>query len=225
MMNDETKRESAPYNPATMVASSLVSSKAVWYKRPWFLITLVVVVVVGVSILTDLPHPITNAEDISAQNASMSQINSDLAPCALAVSEAFSFYNEDMASRLTSAHVTQVKKLLIDDHTACSFASGSVYDLTNNYQSLLTPAGKRIDSMHTILVTWITSDAVAAITDIQYHFQHPSSNAKVSRLAYRESLLAKERLEALTDWQDANNLLATTLTPLKIPLLPHLTGT
>jgi len=225
MMDNETDHDSTPYDPATMVASSLASYKAIWYKRPWFLITAIIVVVVGVSILTDLPHPITNAEDISAQNASMGQINNDLAPCALAVSEAFSFYNEDMAGQLTKAHIAQVQKLLIDDHTACSFASGSVYDLTNNYQSLLTPAGKHIDAMHTILVTWITSDAVAAISNIQYHFAHPTSTAKVARLAYRQNLLEKERLQALAQWQDANSLLRTTLTPLKIPHLPHLAGT
>jgi hypothetical protein len=213
------------YDPASMPAASLGTMRSIWYRRPWFILTIGVILVVGISVLTDLPHPITRAENTSDQNASIKQINADIAPCVFAVKEAFSFYNEDVAGKLTSSDLTQVPGLLVGDQSACSFASGSIYDLTNNVQITETAAGRKLNGMMPIIVSWTTDSALAAIDSIMFHFKHPTSTSYVRALTISEGQLVKKRSEINLDVLAASKILGTTLKEIKLPVLPHLTGT
>ncbi len=224
MIDDERGVGEVSYDPASMAASSLGSIKAIWYKRPWFLITVSIVVVVAVSVLSDLPHPITKAQDASAQNATMKEVNTDIAPCAFAVKQAFSFYLEQQAGTLTSSNLSQVPKLLTEDQVSCSFAGAPVTDLTNNIQVLDTNAGKNIDKMKAVVVTWMTNDADAAISDILYLFNRPGDAKKLHDLAVQEAFLTKDRAAALNDVMDANAVLGVSLDMPKLPVLPPLPG-
>ena len=208
-----------------MAAASLESTVVVWYKRPWFLITLGIVVVLGVSVITDLPQHITKAQDASEQNDSIHQINIDIAPCVYAVQQSFNFYQEKVTGNLTAAHLKQVPALLVGDQTACSFASGGVYDLTNNIQVNDTTAGIHIDHMLSVIVTWVTSDALAAIEDIQYLFAHPGNAAKMEKLTKREALLAGDKSKINSDFKAAEDVLGLALKKPNIPALPTLSGT
>jgi len=208
-----------------MAASSLESPVLVWYKRPRFLIILAIVVVLGVSVITDLPRHITKAQDASEQNDSIHQINTDVAPCVFAVQQSFNFYQEHVTGKLSAANLKQVPALLVGDQTACSFASGGVYDLTNNIQVNDTKAGKHIDRMLSVIVTWSTSDALAAIEDIQYLFTHPGNTAKIARLTSREALLAQDKVKIDAEFKAAEDVLGIALKKPKIPALPTLSGT
>ena len=208
------------FDPGAMPASSLSSTKAVWYRRPWFLVLAVVVVVVGVSVVTDLPHHISLSEDVSAQNASIKQINLDLAPCNYAISEIYHYYETSIAGSATPLQPRKYPKWMTDDQTACSFTSGEIYDLTNNFQALDTQAGKHIDNMHTIVVTWITSDALGAINDIMYLYNHPGDATTIAALRRRTTLLNAEHAQAMAEWSKANALLGGRLYPLKLVQLP-----
>lgn len=207
------------FDPGAMPASSLSSIKAVWYRRPWFMVMVVIIVIVGVSVVTDLPHHISLNEDASAQNASIKQINLDLAPCNYAISEMYHYYNTTLAGRSTG-QTTKYPKWMTDDQTACSFTSGEIYDLTNNFQALDTRAGKHIDNMHTIVVTWITADALGAINDILFLYNHPTDATKLASLRRRTALLNAEHAQATAEWSKANALLRGRLVPLKLAQLP-----
>jgi len=213
------------YDPASMAISSLSTTKAIWYKRPWVIITFVIVVVVGVSVITDLPHPISTTEDVAAQNASMKQINTDVAPCVYAVKEAFSFYRDAIAGNLTKDRLKVVNTYLPNDQTVCSFASAGMSDLTNNLQVLDTAAGKNIDKLLLVAVTWMDSDANAAIVDIQYLIKHPGDAAKIADLRLRQKYLAEDRAKAFALLDTASSILGTPLTPLALPSLAPLPGT
>ncbi len=208
------------YSPASVPASSLTVTKAVWYRRPWVLLTAALIVVVGVSILSDLPHHITRAEDISAQNASLTQINSDIKPCDYAVTEAFSFYREDLAHQLTPSDLSAVPGQLVGDQTACTFASGPMYDLTNNFQAVDTRAGLNIDHLEAVAVAWVSASALGAIEDIQQLVAHPGNAHALANLHLRESNLARQRARARADLARAESILHTTLTPIDLPSLP-----
>ncbi|MHB1089202.1 MAG: hypothetical protein ACYC19_10645 [Acidimicrobiales bacterium] len=225
MIDSTTPHDSPSYDPGSMPASSLSTMKAVLYRRPWFLVTVAVVVVLAVSIISDLPHPITKVEDATAQNASIKQINTDIGPCVFAVKEAFSFYEQKVSGKLSSSNLAQVPSLLVGDQTACSFTSGSIYDLTNNIQVLDTKAGKDIDHMLSVVVLWSTSDALAAIEDIQYLFSHPGDQQKLNNLAKKQVLLAKDRQLALDYVASAEKTLGLNLKQPILPVLRHLSGT
>lgn len=225
MTNNGFSDEPTAYDPASMAGASLLSMKVVWYKRPWFLLTLAIFVVVAVSVITDLPHPLSKTEDAAAQNATMKQINSDVAPCDFAIKETFSFYDESIAGLISKANLRQIPHLLVADQSVCSFTSGSIYDLTNNIQVLDTKAGKHLDSMLIVVVKWATDDALAAIEDIQYLFVHPGDTKKIHDLAIQQMHLTRDRKIALADEALATSQLGITLTPLKLPILTHLSGT
>jgi hypothetical protein len=217
--------ENVPFDPASMPTSSLGITKAVWYRRPWVLATISLVVIVAISVVIDLPRPITKAQDQASQNASIKEINTDLAPCALAVKESFNFYNMDVSGTLTPSHLAQIPKLLSDDETACSFASEPVYDLTNNLQVDDTKAGKHIDRMLSVVERWITDFALASIRDIQYLFNHPGDAQTIRHLASQEQQLTIERTMALNDENLARDALGLPLVSLTMPSLEHLEGT
>jgi hypothetical protein len=217
--------EDVAFDPATMPTSSLGITKAVWHRRPWVLASLSLVVIVAVSVVIDLPHRITPAQDQASQNASVKEINTDLAPCAFAVKESFSFYNMDVSRKLTSSDRAQIPTLLTGDETACSFASEPVYDLTNNLQVDDTKSGKHIDRMLSAVERWITDYGLASIRDIQYLFNHPGDAQTIRHLASQERQLAIESTTALRDEVQATRALGRTLIALKIPSLRHLKGT
>jgi len=217
--------ESVRFDPASMPTSSLGITKAVWYRRPWVLATLALIVIVAISVVIDLPRHITKAQDRASQNESIKQINSDLADCAFAVKESFNFYNMDVSGKLTKSDLAQIPTLLTGDETACSFASEPVYDLTNNLQVDDTKAGIHIDHMLSAVERWITDFALASIRDIQYLFNHPGDAQTIRHLSRQEQQLADQRSKALNDEAQADRAIGGTLVSLKIPSLVHLKGT
>ncbi len=210
-----------------MPTSSLGITKAVWYRRPWVIATISLVLIVAVSVVSDLPRPITQNQDAASQNASIKEINTDLAECAFAVKESFHIYNMNVNGKLTSSDLGQVPKLLNDDETACSFASEPVYDLTNNLQVQDTKAGKHIDRLKSAVQTWMTDYALASIRDIQYLFKHPGDSSTIRHLGDQELKLSAQRALALSDEVKADDALKLQhgLIAIKIPKLPHLVGT
>lgn len=225
MSNDVPDFEEVPFDPATMSMSSLGITKAPWYRRPWFILTIALIVIAGVSVIVDLPGHMTPKHDAATQNASIKEINADLEECSFAVRESFSVYNQDVAGTLTASDLAQLPKLLTDDQTACSFASEPVYDLTNNLQIDDTKSGIHIDHMLSAVEQWITDNALASIDDIQYLINHPGNAKKIQNLAAEESDLQSVRTRALNDEATAQKILGLTLVPVKLPVLPHLTGT
>ncbi|HEY5266568.1 MAG TPA: hypothetical protein VIJ40_07125 [Acidimicrobiales bacterium] len=225
MTNDEFNFEETPFDPASMATSSLGIAKAVWYKRPWILIVIAVVVVVAISIITDLPRPITKAQDAATQNGTIKQINVDTKACSFAVNESFQFYNKFAQGKLTPSELTQTSGLLVGDQTACSFASEPVYDLTNNIQPLRTSAGKHIDEYLSVASKWMTDYALASIEDIQYLFSKPGTSSKIQGLTSLETHLSAERALAFKDVNEAQQILGIPLKSPILPVLPHLTGT
>lgn len=227
MTDDLSGFEEVPFDPASMPTSSLGITKAVWYRRPWFLATVSLILIVAISVIVDLPRRITTNQDAASQNASIREMNTDLAECTFGVKESFQIYNLFARGKLTSSDLAQVPKLLNDDETACSFASEPIYDLTNNLQVQDTTAGRHIDRLKNDVQTWMTDYALASIRDIQYLFKHPGDPSTLRHLGEQELELGAQRALALADEAKADNVLKLPhgLVAIKIPILPHLVGT
>lgn len=224
MIDHSSNSDAISYDPASMTQSSLSLHKAIWYRRPWILVTLSIVVIAAISIITDLPHPLTNAQDADAQNASITEINKDVTPCAFAVQEDFRFYREKVAGTMTPSQLATAIKYLPLDQTVCSFAGPAMYDLTNNLQVLDTTAGKQIDKMSSTIVTWMDSDANGAIADIQSLFANPTDAKSLRDLRKRETNLANDQALAMNDLSTADAILGVQLQTLKLPILSNLPG-
>ena len=133
---------------------------------PWLLIGLTVFVVLLITVLSDLPVSTSRADDINAERSVMSEVNTDLAGCALAVHQAIGIWDLQAAHALSPADRAPTPGLLSDDQTACSFTNENIYDLAN-IQVPGTPAGKHLGQLVAAALLWTTSDSLRAIEDVQ----------------------------------------------------------
>ena len=217
---------SAEFDPGSMPASSFGTTKALWYKRPWVLLTAVIVLAVAISVVTDLPHHITPAQDAGDQNAAVRQINFDLKTCNYSITEAFHFYRLDVAKKLSTSNFNlALDTYLPQDRQSCSFVSSALTDMTGNLQIVDTSAGKQIEQMRLTVVRWIDHDAQDAIKDIIVLFSHPGNAKSLSNLAIEENYLVQDRQVALSYLARAGSILDTTLVPLHMATPGHLPGT
>jgi hypothetical protein len=183
------------------------------------LIAVAILVVVAVTVLTDLPVGTSRANDINAERSVMSELNSDLAPCALAVHQAIGIWNLQAARSLTPADRSGTPGLLSDDQSACSFTDENIYDLAN-IEVPGSPAGKDMGQLVATATVWTTSDALKAIEDVQTLMSDPGDAAARRSLSAEEARLASDRRSAIADENAADRALDARLPAPDMPSLP-----
>ncbi len=213
-----------PFDPASMSTSSLGIAKAVWFRRPWFLAALALLVVVAISVVIDLPRPITRAQDVASQNSSIDEINTDLADCTFAAKESFNFYNENLAGQLTKSDLAEVPTLLTGDETACSFASEPVVRPDQQPGSgrhrggqVRRPHGDRRRGL---------DDRLRPRLDRRHSvpLQPPGRRGEDSRSRNAGDGPASNRSWPIHDEKSADEILGVRLVPVAIPPTPPLDG-
>ena len=172
--------------------------------------------VVLITVLSDLPVSTSRADDISAERSVMSEVNTDLGGCALAVHQAIGIWNLQAAHALTAADRAPTPGLLSDDQTACSFTNESIFDLTN-IDVPGTPAGKDLGQLIATATLWTTSDSLRAIEDVQTLMSDPTDTSALRSLADEDKRLATDRSTALAQEDAADRALATRLPPVDLP--------
>ena len=215
-----TEPMTAPVAPASPGSSR----PPLWQRRRTLVIALVIVVVVLITVLTDLPVPTSRASDVAAERSVMSEVNTDLGPCALAVHQAVGIWKLQAAHQLTPADRAPTPGLLSDDQVACSLTNDGVYDLSG-IQVPGTPAGKHLGDMVATTLLWTTSDALRAIEDVQGLMNHPKSTVLLHDLAKEEASLAADRRTAQTQEHGAERSLETQLQPVDLPVVATSSGT
>lgn len=195
-----------------------------WYRRRAPLLAAGVVVVVGVTVLSDIPVHSSKSQEISADRAVMNQINGDLAGCALAAHESFEIWGTEVSGALTPSDRAAGPGLLRDDQTACSFTSDPIFELSSDVEVPGSAAGKHLGALVGTATLWATSDALGAIEDIQSLFVHPDQSATLADLADKERAAAADRREALAEMAAADHILGVRLPEPDLPALPTPTG-
>jgi hypothetical protein len=194
-----------------------------WYRRRAVLLSAGVVVVLAVTVISDLPVHGSPAADISAGRSVMAEINDDIAPCAFAAKESFTIHQEQLAGSLTTSDMQAAPGLLRQDLEACSFTDDSIYELST-IEVPGSTAGKRLGDLVDTATEWSTSDAVAAIGDLETLLSHPNDDNAQLDLAAVEQTLASDRAAARADVSAADRVLGTRLPEPDIPALPRSRG-
>lgn len=193
--------------------------KTPWYRRRGVLFGLVIVAVIGITVITDLPVGTSRGSDIAAERSIMTELNTDLAPCAVAVKQAIGIWDLQAAHRLSAIDRSPTPGLLSDDQAACSFTNEDIFDLSNIEVSE-TPAGKHLGQLVATATLWTTSDALGAIEDVQTLMNNPNDAAALAKLRTEEARLASDRRAGIADEDAADHVLATRLPRADLPSLP-----
>ena len=199
-------------------APPVTKKEPVWQRHRRLAIAAAVLVVALITVLTDLPTPTSRASDIAAERSVMSEVNSDLQPCAYAVRQAVGIWTLQTHHQLSAAERTPTPGLLSDDQSACSFTNQGVYDLSN-IQVPGTPAGKKLGQLLATAMLWTTSDSLRAIEDVQTLMNQPNDAGAVRDLSREEAQLAADRRNALADETAADRDLDTHLQPVNLPAI------
>jgi hypothetical protein len=189
-----------------------------WERHRGLLIGLTVFVVLLITVVSDLPVSTSRADDINAERSVMSEVNTDLAGCALAVRQAIGIWNLQAAHTLTPADRAPTPGLLSDDQTACSFTNQNIYDLAN-VQVPGTPAGKHLGQLVAAALLWTTADSLRAIEDVQTLMNNPTNASALHSLSTQEARLATDRSSAISQEEAANRALNIHLPPVDLPAI------
>ena len=149
----------------------------------------------------------------------MSEVNSDLQPCAYAVRQALGIWTLQAHHQLSAAERAPTPGLLSDDQSACSFTNQGVYDLSN-IQVPGTAAGKELGQLLATAMLWTTSDSLRAIEDVQTLMNQPNDAGALRDLSREEAQLAADRRIAQGDEKAADRDLDTQLQPANLPAVP-----
>jgi hypothetical protein len=187
-----------------------------WQRHRNLTIAVAVALIALITVLTDLPVSTSRASDIGAERSVMTEVNSDLAPCALAVNQAVGIWNLQAAHRLTPAERAPTPGLLSDDQAACSLTSEGIFDLSG-IQVPGTSAGKHLGEMVATAMLWTTSDALRAIEDVQRLMNNGEDAAASRDLAKEETQLGTDRRTAVAQEQAADRVLFARLQPVDLP--------
>lgn len=190
----------------------------IWQRRRGLIIGLAVLVIVLITVLTDLPVSTSRADDISVERSVMSEVNTDLAPCALAIHQAVGIWNLQAAHELTAADRAPTPGLLGDDQSSCSYTSEYIYDLSD-VQVPGTTAGKDLGQLISTATLWTTSDSLSAIEDVQKLMNDPTNAPALRDLAKEEAQLAADRHTAISQEDAADKALDTRLPPVDLPVV------
>lgn len=189
-----------------------------WYRRRAVLVVAATLVVVAVTVITDLPVHTSNASDIAAEQSVMSEVNTDMTGCGYALKQALSIRADQVAGELAPSDRRQGSGLLRDDLSACSFTDNSIYDLSN-VEPPESAAGKRLGDLVNTLTLWATSDAVGAISDVEILLDNPNDVRAQRDLAARERELRSDTAVARADISAADRILDTHLSEPNLPIL------
>jgi hypothetical protein len=195
------------------------SKKApIWERRRGLVIGVAVAAIILITVLSDLPVGTSRVSDISAERSVMSEVNTDLAPCAYAIHQAIGIWNLQATHKLSQNDRAPTPGLLGDDQSACSFTNEDVFDLSD-VQVPQTTAGKQLGQMVATATLWTTSDALRAIEDVQTLTNDPGNAAALHNLLVAESQLAADRGSALAHEEAADRALDTHLPPVDLPVI------
>jgi len=194
-----------------------------WYRRRATIVGAVIAVVLAITIITDLPVPTSRASDTSSERGVLSELNTDLAPCALAVHEALTIWGDQSAHTLSAGDRAQSASLLRDDQNACSFTNETIFDLSN-IEVPGSAAGKDMGNLVATSVLWTTSDALGAIEAVQALMLNGGDVGARQSLAKYERDLAQDRTKGLAELAEADRILGAHLPLPDLPAQPKPTS-
>jgi hypothetical protein len=179
----------------------------------------VILVLAIVTVITDLPRNATRRQDVTTETAVLKAVDTDVHPCTFAVQQTFALYRDEVKSTVTAAERARIPRLMATDAAACSFSNATIFGLS----TITVPgsaAGHDMGDVVSTVTLWATSDALAAIEQLQTLTSEPHDAAARADLEKEERLLASDRAKADSEVAAANRLLRAHIPDPALPRLP-----
>ncbi len=191
-----------------------------WYRR-WVIWAVVVAVIVGATVVSDLPQPQTVQQQVTVAAGVVREISTGVSPCIYAVKEAFyTFLLPARSGTLSKSGRGIAHEYLSEDQQACSFESTSIFGMST-ITVPSSPAGAHLSTLVKTALDWATSDANGAIVAIRALVDRPTDAKALHDLASRENDLAADRATAERELRAAErDLNGAKLPSLGLPALP-----
>jgi hypothetical protein len=192
-----------------------------WYRRRVFLIVSAVVVIIAITVITDLPTSSSRDNNISNARSVIAEVASDVQPCNYGLGESLIFYNDVTSGHITAQHRAQIPGLISQDLEACSYSNAGIDDLAD-VNGAASKIGSLLNSLADHSLLWCDPDGLSAIGAMTTLINDPGNAAATSKLARAEKLLASDRAIVYSDiatiTKDLGTSMHSTLTLKKIPI-------
>jgi hypothetical protein len=189
------------------------------YRRRGTLVGVALVVVLTITVITDLPSPASRSTNIASAATVIQQVNSDMSPCVFSVNEAFTIYGDQTRDAVTAADRARVPALLQEDQAACSFTNQSIFSLSD-IDVPGSASGKQLANIVNSVTLWATSDALGAIDAIQTLSTDPTNTRALGALVKYKSMLEADRGAAETSLRSIDTMLDAHIVALDLPEVP-----
>lgn len=193
--------------------------KPPWYRRRAVLAGGAIAILLAITVITDLPQSASRAQQVATERTVLKAVNADVHPCTFAVQQTFTLYQDEAKATVTTADRARIPRLMATDAAACSFSNATIFDLS----TITVPgsaAGHDMGDVVGTVTLWATSDALAAIEQIQALSANPHDAKARAALQKEERLLASDRAKADAEVAAANRALGGATIP--DPALPRL---
>jgi len=191
-----------------------------WYRRRAVLVAGAVVLIAAITVVSDLPQKASSGQKVADAKSVLHALDTDVHPCAYSVQQTFDLYQRQLDGTVTAGERGQIPGLMRDDQDACSFANATIFNLST-ITLPGTPAGRDMGTAVNTVTLWATSDALAAIEDVQALTTNPHDAKAQSGLTEEVRLLAGDRAKADAEVAAASRAAGGHIPAPTLPRLPE----
>ena len=193
--------------------------KPPWYRRRTVLAVVVIVILVVITVITDIPEHSSLKDQAKTERAVLKAVDVDIHPCTFSIEQAFTLYTDGRNPTEAASNRARIPRLMATDAAACSFSNSTVLGLSTITEPGSAAGHDMGDAVSTVTL-WVTSDALAAIDQLELLNSNPHDAKARADLDKEERLLASDRTKADADVAAVNRQLHSHLPNPALPRLP-----
>jgi len=196
-----------------------IPPKPPWYRRRMVLAVAVIAVLLVITVITDIPEHSSLKDQAKTERAVLKAVDVDIHPCTFSIQQAFTLYSDGRNPTVPASTRVRIPRLMATDAAACSFSNSTVLGLSTITEPGSTAGHDMGDAVSTVTL-WVTSDALAAIDQLELLNSNPHDAKARADLDKEERLLASDRAKADADVAAVNRQLHSHLPAPALPRLP-----
>lgn len=189
-----------------------------WYRRRATIVALGVLVVLGVTIVIDLPTSQSRTAEIGSTKSFVLEAYGYLASCNTGIAEAYRLAGDVAGGHLSAHDLASANRFVSDDHLGCSETNNDVFELA----SISVPrVPKGTGTFASAVFSWVANDAFFVTGALVTLVQQPRNAAASMQLYTYQAKMTADRAVAASALATMGRELGTTLPALTLFRVPR----